>query len=332
MRVEWGVRIAGVGHAVPERVITNAELALRFGRSPEAMLEMTGVRERRRCDPEAGESAIALGVKAAREALADAGVDARDVDLVLNASGTQEQAIPDGAALMQRGLGIGDSGIPCMSVHTTCLSFVSGIQLAGALLHAGVHRRVLVVSAEAASQGVDPADPETNALIGDAAAAAVLEVAPGESASRVHAVHFETYGESADLTTVLGGGTRRFPLAAHTQASDHYFRMEGLGLLKVALRRLPPFLDRVWPGIDLRTIDHVVPHQASRAAFSVLGRLGFDPARIHGSLDAIGNCVAASIPSTLYRAVRSGAIARGERVLLLGSGAGVSFGAAVLTY
>jgi 3-oxoacyl-[acyl-carrier-protein] synthase-3 len=331
VRVDWPLRIAGLGHAVPSRVVSNAELALRFDRSPEAIHEMTGVIERRRCDLAAGESAIALGVAAARQAIERAGIEPRDVDLVLNASGTQEQAIPDGAALLQRDLGLGDSGVASMSVHTTCLSFLSAIEVAGALMQAGLHRRVLVISAEAASEGLDPNDVETNALIGDAGAAAVLELAPTER-SRLHAVHFETYGESADLTTVRGGGTRRAPLARHTKPDDNFFRMEGLGLLKVALRRLPPFLERVWPGHDLRDVDHVVPHQASRAAFSVLERLGFAPERLHRSIAELGNCVAASIPSTLFRAVERGAIARGDRVLLLGSGAGVSFGAAVLTY
>ena len=332
MEVDWPVRIAGLGHSVPPRVVSNAEIGRRFERTPEWLAELTGVEERRRCDPVSGPSAIAIGVQAAREALANAGITHEDVDLIVNASGTQEQAIPDGAALVQRELGLGASGIPCVSIHSTCLSFLSALEVAGALLQTGVHQRVLVVSSEAASSGLDPHDIETSALIGDAAAAAVLERSSESGGSRIHAFHFETYGEGAHLTTVLGGGTRRPPLAAHTRPDDNYFRMDKHGLLKIVLKRLPPFLTRVWPGHDVRTVDHIVPHQASPAAFAVLERLGFASDRIHKSLDVLGNCVGASIPATLYRAVRCGRIVRGERVLLLGSGAGVSFGAVVLTY
>ncbi|MGI9333963.1 MAG: 3-oxoacyl-ACP synthase III family protein [Gammaproteobacteria bacterium] len=332
MELDWSVRIVGLGHSVPPRMVANVEIARRFECTPEWIGELTGVESRHHCEPQTGPGAIAIGAQAAREAIEDAGLARDEVDLIVNASGTQVQAIPDGASLLQRELGLGASGVPCVSIHTTCLSFLNALQFAGALLHAGVHRRVLIVSSEAASAGLDPQDVETSALMGDAAAAAVVQAVPPGDRSRIHALHFETYGEGSELTVVRGGGTRNPPLAPHTRPGDHYFQMDKRSLLKLMLQRLPPFLERVWPGHDLRALDHVVPHQASPATFSLLERVGFAPQRVHESLSVLGNCVAASIPATLYRAVRAGAVKRGDRVLLLGSGAGVSFGAAVLTY
>lgn len=332
MRVEWPVRIAGLGHALPPKAISHEELATWLGVSPFDTLRASGVSTRYHVDYHRP-GATELGALAAREAIAEATHDDATLpELVINASGTQARSIPDGSALLMRALG--ERVAPHasgLSVHTTCLSFLSGLQVAGSLIAAGTHRRILVVSTEAASVGLDPRDLETAALIGDAAAAAVLERAAEGSASGIEAVHFETFPEGTELTRVRGGGTDFHPLAAHTRDDDNYFRMDGRALLKLVMRRLPGFLDAVYDG-DVRDVDHIVPHQASPATFAVLSRLGFPMERVHRSLEELGNTVAASIPSTLYRAVRAGTIGRGDRVLLLGSGAGVTLGAIVLRF
>lgn len=194
---------------------------------------------------------------------------------------------------------------------------------------AGLYQRVMVVSTEAGSVGLHPDNLETQALIGDGAAAALL--VPATDGACIESVHFETFGQGAALTQILGGGSRHPPQDTNTTLAHNTFSMDGLGLIKLVLRRLPGFLERALPeGLD--TFDHIVPHQASPATFRVLERVGAPMAKVHSTLETLGNCIAASIPLTLEQGVRAGRIQRGERVLLIGTGAGVSIGAVSLRF
>ncbi|MBN1337256.1 MAG: ketoacyl-ACP synthase III [Deltaproteobacteria bacterium] len=326
------LQFVGVGCHLPARVVTNEEVAARCGVSASWIEKNQGVRERRWVD---GETASEMGASAAREALRDADMDPADLDLILNCSGTQEQAIPDGAALVQRALGLGDSGIACMSLHVTCLSFVAGVDVAASLLATGRYQRILLVSSDISSCALDWSRAETCSLFGDLAAAAVVIRTPEGEPSCVHAARFETYGDGADFTTIPGGGTRRHPNATHTRFEDNLFHMDGRRVFRMVLKKAPAFLEALQPGLSrgLGDIRLLVPHQASRLALHAHAtRYGFDETRTAATLDRLGNCVAASIPATLYEAVRAGRIARGDKILLLGTGAGLSMGGVILTW
>ncbi|MEM9192036.1 MAG: 3-oxoacyl-[acyl-carrier-protein] synthase III C-terminal domain-containing protein [Myxococcota bacterium] len=331
MKVDWPIRIVAVASAFPPRVVSNATLLETLGADAASTLDRSGVAERHWVDATAPDP-IGLGARAASRALDQAGVAPNDVDLIVNASGTQAQAIPDGAPLLQARLGLGNSGTATMSVHTTCLSFLTALKTAGSLIHAGVYRTALIVSAEAGSVALNPEDPESYGLIGDGAAAAVLTRSRHDEPSRIEALRFETYGAGAELVTVRGGGTLRHPNAAATRPEDHLFAMNKPALLKTSLKRLPGFIERIFSGESIHDIPHVVPHQASAATFQVLERLGLAPTQIHRTLAEQGNCIAASIPLALGHAIDNGRIRRGDRVLLIGSAAGFSLGALVLTY
>jgi 3-oxoacyl-[acyl-carrier-protein] synthase-3 len=331
MQLSVPLRIAGLGRYLPEQIVRNPELETLYGLRPGWIEHHNGVRERRRATTETNST---MGAAAATEALDAAGLHISDIDLILNASGTAEQAIPDTAALIQRALGVGDSGIPCMSVHTTCLSFVAALDLCASFLAAGRYRHILVVSSEISSVGLNPNEPESATLIGDAAAAAVITpAAPGE-ASRLHSALFRTYGEGADHTAVRGGGTRRHPNSSITNAEDNYFHMNGASVLRLVRAHVDGFLEALYPGLSagLADIDAVVPHQASKVGLRMLGRFGWPDDKIIRTLDWLGNCVAASVPATLYEGVDNGRIQRGDKVLLVGTGAGLSMGGLVLTY
>ena len=293
-----------------------------------------GVLERRWADPRAGETATWMGAEAAREALDEAGLAPSDLDLIVNASGTPEQAIPDGGPLLQRHLGLGASGIPCFSLHATCLSFLVALDVAATYLRDGRYRRVLVVSSEVASAGLNFAEPESSTLFGDAAAAAVLVPTPSGQGSRVEAMRFSTFGQGADFTQIPGCGTLRPPSAAGADPLDATFHMSGPDVLRMALRTAPAFLEQLRPGLSqgLGDIDLVVPHQASLVGLRAFRRLGWPEERVVVTLDRLGNCVGASLPATLYEAARSGRLRRGQRFLLFGTGAGFSLGAALGVY
>ncbi|HEX8298593.1 MAG TPA: 3-oxoacyl-[acyl-carrier-protein] synthase III C-terminal domain-containing protein [Rubricoccaceae bacterium] len=323
------VQIAGTGCYLPPRVVPSADVEAWCG-VPAGWAEAhAGVRERRRAE---GETASDMAAKASRDALAAAGLEARDVDLVISASGTPEQPLPDGGVLLHRALGL--TAVPAFAVHATCLGFLAALHLAAPLVAAGAYRRVLIACGEVSSGALNPAEPESAVLFGDGAAAAILTPTPAGEASAVEAVRFETFSEGADLTAVRGGGSRLHPNRPDRRDADFLFAMDGRGVLRLTMQHLVPFLDALRPGLarGLVGIDRVVPHQASRAGFRLMEGLGWPTERVEHTLAWTGNCVAASIPIALHTAVAAGRIGRGDRVLLTGTGAGLTLGGIVLTF
>jgi len=331
MELNVPLKIAGMGRYLPERIVRNPELETLCGLPAGWVERHNGVRERRWATTETNSS---MGAAAAREALTAAGLEITDIDLILNASGSAEQAIPDTAALIQRALGVGDSGIPCMSVHVTCLSFVAALDLCASFIASGRYRNILVVSSEISSPGINPLEPESATLIGDAAAAAVIVPAGSGETSKLHHALLRTYGVGADYTAVRGGGTRRHPNLPITRPEDNLFHMDGPAVLRLVRGHVDDYLEALYPGLStsLVDIDAVVPHQASRVGLRMLAHFGWPDDKIVRTLDWMGNCVAASIPATLYEGIRSGRVCRGDKVLLVGTGAGLSIGGLVLTY
>lgn len=328
------IKIEGVGRYLPERVVTNAELEKLCG-LPENWIEHhNGVRERRWADRKRETNAF-MGARAAEEALIHANLSVRDVDLIINASGTTQQLIPETAPLIQHELGFDAQGIACMSVSATCLSFLVALDISASLLLSGRYQRILIVTSDIASAGLNFDAPESSTLLGDAAAAVVVSRTPlGESAA-IETAHLETYSEGAHLTEVVGGGTYMTSYEhGDDNHSEYLFKMQGLKVLRMAKCYLPPFLERLRPCLStsLGDINVVVPHQASLMGLKLLGNFNWPSTNIVRTIDFLGNTVAASIPTTLYEAVHDARLQRGQRVLLLGTGAGLSIGGVILTY
>jgi 3-oxoacyl-[acyl-carrier-protein] synthase-3 len=318
------VKVASTGFYAPPRVETAAELAPRIGQTEEWIITRTGVRERRIAD----EPLEVMAAHAARAALQSD----RAPDLIINASSTPRQLVPDNSVFIQRELGF--DGIPSYSVHATCLSFVVAMYNAAALVSAGAYRRILVVSSEGASITRNMAQPESAALIGDGAAAVVLEPTPDDEASAIEGYRMMTWPKGADLTEVRGGGQRHYPNHAGTQPEDHLFSMDGPGIYRMARPRVHQVVRDLLGdlGLAVGDIDWVVPHQASGPGLELLPRIGFSADRIVNIVGRFGNCVAASIPMALACLAASGRVRRGDRVLLLGTGAGLSVAGAVLRW
>jgi 3-oxoacyl-[acyl-carrier-protein] synthase-3 len=326
------LKILGVGRYLPKRVVTNEEIEKLAG-LPAGIIQQTnaGVRERHWVQ---NETASWMGAQAAKEAIEDAKLTLNDIDLILNASGTQEQVIPDGAPLLQRHLGLGQSGVPGMSIHATCISFLVALNVAAHFVGSGQYRHILIVSSDIASKGINPKEYESFVLFGDCAAAVVVGRTPEGESSRMESYALRTYGEGAYYTCVMGGGTKRHPNAPETKPEDNLFHMDGMKVFQLAIRHSAEILELVQPGLSKNPGDIalVVSHQASRLALKALERFGFKPEQIVVTIDRLGNCVAASLPATLYEAVRDERIKRGEKMLLVGTGAGLSLCAATLIY
>ncbi len=324
------IRLSGLGYYLPETVVTTAALAERFGVDAGTVERATGVAERRYAT---GETQLDMGVAAAHQALAKAGCTAADIDLIISASAAPQQAIPCTAALLQRELGAPPGGSLAFDINATCLSFMVALQNVSHLLIGGAYRRALIVSADRASVSLNPGEWESSALFGDAAAAAVVELAPQNSASGVHHARFATWSNGAGLIQIRGGGTLNHPNATHTTPDMNWFAMEGPLAFRFTIRALKPFLDQFLQdaGWSFADVDAVIPHQANRHALEQVARLGFREDQIVANLRERGNCVSASVPLTLAEALASGRVSRGQRVLLLGSGAGVTLGGVALT-
>lgn len=326
------IKIAGTGRYLPKRVVPFDEIAELCSVSPDWMAQHTGVLERRWATEEAGETNAWMAAKAAEEAIAAAGLETSDVDCLIYASATVQQLIPDTSVYVLQELGIGDAGIECLSVHATCLSFVGAMDAAANRLAAGRNRCIVVVSSEITSIGLNFKDPESAGLFGDGAAAVVLTMAqPGET-SCLQSVHFETYASAAQYTTFQGGGTRKAPNDPRTKPEDNQFAMDGHEVLRFTLRKAPRFLSRLLAETSMDEIDCIIPHQTSKAGLDAMTRLGMTEDKTVRTLPSLGNCVAASIPMALYQAVNDKRIARGDKLLLIGTSAGLTLGGMILTY
>jgi 3-oxoacyl-[acyl-carrier-protein] synthase-3 len=326
------VKIAGLGTYLPARTVSNRELEEELGRPVGWIERATGVRERRRADRE---SSVEMAAQAARQALRNAAVEPDQVDLVLSASTSRRQLIPCTAAFVQREMRLPEGKSVCFDVDATCLSFLVALRIAAQFVAGGAYHRVLIVSSETTRQTLDFAEPESSALMGDAAAAAVVVPNAAGEGSAVWHSSFATYSSGVDLTRCEGGGTLHHPNDPNTTPEMNRFHMDGPAVYRMASRVLGPFLDAFFDqlGWDRTTVDAVVPHQASRPGVALLTRrCGFRPEQLVINLETRGNCVAASVPLALAEAVQAGRIRRGQRVVLIGTGAGLTLGALALTY
>ncbi|EAR51374.1 3-oxoacyl-(acyl-carrier-protein) synthase III [Oceanicola granulosus HTCC2516] len=325
-----GLALLGTGHALPARAVESDALDAAAGREVGWLARASGVRRRFVADEE---DQIALATTAARAAMTEAGVGPDDIDLLLFGAAIPYQALPSTAPLLQRALAIPDGRAAAFDVNATCLSFVTALDIAQLQLAAGRHRRALVVSAELASRGLPWQDaPEVAGLFSDGAGAAVVEAAPG----RVFASLMRTYPSAWEACQVQAGGTRHRAEevdAARSYARLATFGMDGKVLFRLTAAHFADFLDALLARAGWRREDIalVIPHQASPGALKHLARVcGFAPGQIADIAAGYGNQIAASIPVTLALARAEGRVRGGDKLLLLGTSAGVSFGGIAL--
>lgn len=323
--------IAGSGVYVPRTRVRSDQLDERAGRAPGDTEERMAIRTRGFAGED--EPSSLMAAEAANAALAEAGWQASDIDVLIAGCSVMEQPIPGTAVMVQRRLGLGKSGLPAFDVNATCLSGYLALDMAWMGLALGRWRRALVVTADVASAALDFSDPEASLIFGDGAAA--LAVA-AEGAHRLLARRFESFGDHADLCRLEAGGTRLSPHRDldHFLAASH-FRMDGPALFRATARHFPGFLDRLLAdaGVDRTQIDLVVPHQASAPALQHLQAvLGCGPERMVDIFAEHGNQVATSLFHALHVAIADGRLQPGMRVLLVGSSAGISLAGAVIEW
>lgn len=324
----FGVRLAGLGAYLPERVVTNQELEQKLDLPRGWIEKRTGVLERRYATHD---TTVSQAVAASKQALENANLTPHDIDAIIGASSFPQQAIPCTAALVQRELNAPDGLSACFDINATCLGFLFALHYAAQAIHTGFFKRVLIFSSEIASPSLNPNEPESFTLFGDAAAAVIVEAS---SDSYVHGVAFKTFSSGAHLTQVLGGGTLHRP-GTNYDPDLNLFTMDGPAVFKHASRTMKPFMAELLESMcwTPQNVNAFVPHQASRYAVEYLSsRLGFTREQVILNLPTRGNCVSASIPLALAEAVHAKRIERGDKVLLTGTAAGLTLGAVALTF
>lgn len=328
MTPRWPVEILGTGAGIPQRVLTNHELAAMVDTSDDWIVTRTGIRERRIASD--GESTLTLGLAAARQALAEAGLSPTDVDLIIFGTVTPDYRIPACACQIQRQLGARQ--IPAFDLNAACSGFVYGLIAAAQFVAAGSARRVLVIGGECLSRVMDMQDRTTCILFGDAAAAAVV-APPRDPQQGILSAVWGCDGSGEDLIWIPAGGSREPTSLRTVNERLHYIRMRGREVYKFAVVQIQELI-RETLRLAGRTLDEVkllIPHQSNlRMIESACEKLDIRPERVYVNIERFGNTSAASIPLALHEARARGRIRPGDLVLLVALGAGLTWASVLM--
>ena len=321
--------IIGMGHAYPEGILTNADLEKLVDTSDEWIQTRTGIKQRHKAAPD--EYTSQFGTKAANQALERAGLKAEDIDIIICATTTPDQIMPSTGALIQAQ--IGATNAAGMDVFAACSGFLYGLTLVESMIRTGQITNALVIGAEVLTKYVDYTDRGTCVIFGDGAGAAV--VAPVAEGKGILATKIRSDGRYEEQLYAPGGGTKLGTTHETIDNRDHFFKMKGNELFKVAVRSMTEIskemLDKA--GYTVDDVDLVIPHQANqRITDAVASRLNVPEEKVYSNIAEHGNTSSASIPIALDECLQSGKIKTGDLVLLTSFGGGVTWGGTLIRF
>ncbi|MDA0999253.1 MAG: ketoacyl-ACP synthase III [bacterium] len=323
--------ILGIGSNLPEQVLTNSDLEKMVDTSDQWIRERTGIRERRIAPPD--QAASELAVPACERALAEAGLNASDIDIIVLTTLTPDTMCPSADCWLQAR--IGASRAAAFDLNAACSGFIYGLQVSDAYIRSGLAKNVLLVSVEIMSRVIDWSDRGSSVLWGDGAGAVVL--GPAENGRR-GVIYSKLYsdGKDGDMIVVVGGGSRKTPITAEdAMAKEHTLKLRGRETFKTAVRHFSDVCVEALEenGMSVSDVDVFVPHQANiRIIEAVAKRIGFSMDRVVVTIDKYGNMSAATIPVALDEWVREGKVRQGDTVLMAAFGGGLTWGAALVEW
>jgi 3-oxoacyl-[acyl-carrier-protein] synthase III len=327
-------RLLGIGMSVPPRVVTNHDLARMMETSNEWIIERTGIEERRWVSE--GETGAALATAASREAIERAGLQPRDIDMIIYATLSPDYNFPGTGVFVQRALGLRE--IPCIDIRQQCTGFIYGLSIADAYIRTGAFKHILLIGAEVHSTGLDTstAGRDVTVLFGDGAGAVVVGRATDES-HLILSTHIHADGSEAEILWTEYPASAHHPrITAEAMAErKHYPVMNGKRVFKHAVTRMPAAImeGMVTSNLKLTDIDMIIPHQANLRINQMVGQMiGLPPEKMHNNIQKYGNTTAASIPICMHEAIELGKIRPGHLVCLVAFGAGLTWGSVFLRY
>ncbi|MCP4913462.1 MAG: ketoacyl-ACP synthase III [Oligoflexia bacterium] len=331
---ETHTKIISTGMYVPERIMTNFDLEKMVDTSDEWIFERTGIKSRRISSTEGGEFPTDMAQKATWKALESAGLEPNDIDMIIFASVTPDQKLPNSANLLQQKLGITNK-CACMDIAVACSGFVYGVNMANSFIKTGMAKKVLVVGSEMLSTEVDWSDRSICILFGDGCGVAIVGEADEGDTSRILSTHLGSDGSGKEFFNQPVGGAIEPITEQHLKDKSHYMRMKGGEMFKVATRTLAEnariVLEKA--GKTLDDVDWIVPHQANVRIIETTAKLlGAPMEKVIVNIGDYGNTSAATVPIAFHEAIQDGRIKRGDLVLFDAFGAGLTFGATLLTY
>jgi 3-oxoacyl-[acyl-carrier-protein] synthase-3 len=323
------VGITGIGSYVPENILTNDDLSKIVDTNDEWIQSRTGIRERRIADKDAATSDLATA--AAQRALEDANIPAEELDLIIVATATPDHLFPSTAAMVQKKLGAKKAA--AFDISVGCSGFNYGLIVGANFVQTGMYKKVLVIGAEILSKVVDWEDRNTCVLFGDGAGACVLE--PCDESFGILSSELGSDGVNGDVLIIPAGGSVIPASKESVEQKLHTIRMDGKEVFKFAVRVMEKSSLEVLKkaGLEKEDIDFLIPHQANtRIIDAAMKKLKLSRDKIHVNLDRYGNTSAASIPVALDEAVSENKIKKGDNVLLVAFGAGLSWASLVIKW
>jgi 3-oxoacyl-[acyl-carrier-protein] synthase-3 len=324
-----GAKMVGIGYYLPERVLSNFDFEKMVDTTDEWIVTRTGIRERHIASEDQASSDLAH--EASKKALEEAGVGPEELDLIIVGTVTPDMPFPSAACVLQDKLGAINAA--AFDVTAACSGFIYGISVAHSMISHGKSKTVLVVGVETLSRILDYEDRATCVLFGDGAGAAVLKPCPaGEG---ILSTFMQSDGSYAELLYLPGGGSRRPLNQERLRNREQYVKMKGDGLFKYAVRAMVDASKAVLAdaGMKSKDIDFLIPHQANvRIIEGVRQRLKLPPEKVVVNIEHVGNTSAASIPIALAEAKERGDIKKGDTILMVGFGGGLTWGAVLMRY
>jgi 3-oxoacyl-[acyl-carrier-protein] synthase-3 len=328
------IRILGTGHAVPDRVVTNDDLAKLMDTSDEWIRQRTGIQQRHWVVE--GESGTQLSLTAARRAMDAAGVAPGEIDAIVYATSSPDHFAPGNGVFVQRELGVGT--IPAIDIRTQCSGFVYGLSMADAYIRAGMWRTVLVIGAEVQSTGMDVSSRGRNTAVifADGAGAVVVQAHDDAAGSSVLGWDLHSDGAHAEKLWVDAPGSIYHPRnqAAHFD-NKAFLEMDGKEVFRHATTRMPESVRAVLTqaGVTPADLKLLIPHQANLRISEMVQRdLGLRGDQVYNNIERFGNTTAATIPIALDECVRAGRVERGDLVAITAFGSGFMWGSALIRW
>ena len=322
------VGIIGLGEYLPKKVLTNADLEKMVDTSDEWIITRPGIKERRLAAQDEATSDLAFA--AAKDAILDARLKSEDIDLIIVATITPDMPFPSTASILQNMLGAKHA--VCFDISAACAGFVYALSVAHQFIARGVYKKALIVGAETLSAVTDWKDRNTCVLFGDGAGAAVLSEVPSGG---ILSTYLGCDGSKVNLLNLPAGGSRKPASKETVERREHYIRMQGNELFKIAVKTMTEAALTVLKqaGLGFSDVDLIIPHQANSRIITAVGKkLGIPPEKIFINIEKHGNISSASTATALCEAAKEGRIKKGDIVLLDAFGAGLVWGACVIKW